>query len=99
MSRFLLILALVAYLAEGHILLEDVPGVAVEIQDSGPGVPAELRESLLKEFFLNDGLSRFHVLGARLYHFPQSSLYPFPHNIMFETSDSKIERISFNSLL
>jgi len=30
---------------------ETVPGVAVEIQDSGPGVPAELREQIFNPFF------------------------------------------------
>ncbi|HET7748745.1 MAG TPA: ATP-binding protein [Terriglobales bacterium] len=30
---------------------ENVPGVAVEIQDSGPGVPAELREQIFNPFF------------------------------------------------
>jgi len=29
----------------------NVPGVAVEIQDSGPGVPAELREQIFNPFF------------------------------------------------
>jgi nitrogen-specific signal transduction histidine kinase len=28
-----------------------VPGVAVEIQDSGPGVPADLREQIFNPFF------------------------------------------------
>jgi signal transduction histidine kinase len=31
--------------------VESVPGVAVEIQDSGPGVPAELREQIFNPFF------------------------------------------------
>lgn len=30
---------------------ESVPGVAVEIQDSGPGVPAELRQQIFNPFF------------------------------------------------